>query len=146
MSLADISAIAEIVGAIAIVATLIYLAVQLRQNTNALVANSRGTTMMADITLLTAAINYPMSVYGEEDLSVEQQRQFEMFLAMYLRIREFAWFQYQSGVLDKETFAAYMAPTKRQLSTPQSQKIWALFTNELDPGFIAYVDELLKSP
>ena len=142
----DISAIAEIVGSIAIVATLVYLAIQMKQNTNALLATSRGTTMMADVTMLSSIINHATAVYGDEDLSAEQQRQFEIFLAMYLRIREFAWFQHQNGILDEATWKAYMGPTKRILSTPQGKNTWALISSELDPIFVAYIEAALERP
>jgi hypothetical protein len=53
MTLDSIAALAEIISSVAIVATLIYLAVQSRQTKDMLLGNSRQAAMSADVTLLT---------------------------------------------------------------------------------------------
>ena len=47
-----IATISELVGAVAVVVTLGYVAVQIRQNTNAILANSRQTLLEADLGLI----------------------------------------------------------------------------------------------
>ena len=59
MKLEKLSAMAELVSSVAIVVTLIYLAVQTQQTNIALHAASREATMMADVTMLAAAIENP---------------------------------------------------------------------------------------
>ena len=59
MKLEKLSAMAELVSSVAIVVTLIYLAVQTQQTNIALHAASREATMMADVTMLAAAMENP---------------------------------------------------------------------------------------
>ena len=53
-----ISTISELVGALAVVVTLFYVAVQIRQSTHAIVANSRQTLLDADLALISAFITH----------------------------------------------------------------------------------------
>ncbi len=92
-------------GGVAIVVTLIYLAVQTQQTNIALHATSREATMMADVTMLAAAIENPEVNDNLEKAEITdiEREQLEIFLAAFLRIREFAWFQYQNDILDEAT-------------------------------------------
>jgi hypothetical protein len=59
MKLEKIAPLAELISSVAIVVTLIYLAIQTQQTNNALLANSRQATLMADITLISTLITNP---------------------------------------------------------------------------------------
>lgn len=59
MKIEKIAATSEIISSVAIVVTLIYLSIQTQQTNSALLANSRQTTMMADVELITTIINNP---------------------------------------------------------------------------------------
>jgi hypothetical protein len=150
MKLEKIAAIAEIVGSVAIVVTLGYLAVQTRQTNNALLANSRQATMSADVAMITAAIQAPEAwanlrrPYSE--LSPQERDQAANVLAGLIRVREYAWFQYKNGVMDEPTLRSYMAPVTRWLrfgDTPAT--VWQEFSPEWDPEFVAYVEMLKDS-
>ena len=52
MKLDRIAPLAEIISSVAVVLTLIYLAIQTQQTNSALVANSQSVTMLADMTLI----------------------------------------------------------------------------------------------
>ncbi len=71
--LADLS---EIVSSIAIVVTLVYLTVEIRQNTNALYAESRQSVLTAAQTELFALVENPnliVSVAKDDPLTEEEQ-------------------------------------------------------------------------
>ena len=115
--------------------TLIYLTIETRQNTDALLATSRQTTMDADLALLTNVINYPSlglgrGVPGE----TEEEVRVTAHLVSYLRIREFAWFQYQNGILDEPTWEAYVRPTIGVFALPESRAVLAQYRG--DPEFV----------
>ena len=59
MKLEKIAPLAEIVSSLAVVVTLIYLAIQTQQTNSARAANSQSVTMLADTTLISALISNP---------------------------------------------------------------------------------------
>ncbi len=142
-----LSAISEIVSSVAVLITLIYLAIQTQQANEALIANSRQATMTADVEIVGALISNPQAFANLRkpfsELTLVEQGQNANVLAGLLRIREFAWFQYKSGVLDEVTLRSYLAPLARWLKWDGTKPTWEIFSQELDPEFVAYVDEML---
>jgi hypothetical protein len=139
MTLEQWAYVAEIFGVILIIASLVYVAQQLRQNTNAQLAASRQATLTADLQLLSMCMDYPEAATGLGD-DIEDVRPTAV-LVSYLRIREFAWYQYQSGILDQTTWESYMAPTAVVFQSQLARRIWASNVIKLDTGFRAQVDE-----
>lgn len=133
------ASIAEIVSSIAIVATLIYLSVQTRQNTNALLAVSRQTALQAELDLASDWIEHPEFVAGPYTLE-ESSR--VAWIIKLLRVREFEWHQYQSGILDEASLNSYMAPMPALLEDELGRRTFDWYGG--DPGFKAYVSELLR--
>ena len=109
MTLEQRAYVAEIFGVILIIASFVYVAQQVRQNTNAQLAASRQATLAADLQLLSMCMDYPEAATGLGDKTEDVRP--TAVLVSYLRIREFAWYQYQSGILDQTTWESYMAPT-----------------------------------
>ncbi len=91
------SAIAQVLGSVAMVVTLIYLAAQTRQTNSALLANSRQATMSAEVAMVGTAVGAPHAWTNLHkpfaELSLEEQEQATNVLAGLLRVREYAWFQ-----------------------------------------------------
>ena len=106
------SAIAEIVSSVAIVVTLVYLTVQTQQNTSALLAVSRQAALQAELDVLSLRFDYPQLWLDQGELSPEDEVRYTGFVYKILRMREFEWFQYQSGILDQATWQSYMAPMR----------------------------------
>jgi hypothetical protein len=129
MKLEKMAAFAEIVSSIAIVATLGYLAIQSQQTTTALFANSRATTMTADVNLLLA---------GYDPVGGDQGR----FIAAFFQIRQFAWFQYESGILDQAAWESYIAPLANgMMDAPEVSSWWEANSSQLAPGFVAAINQ-----
>ena len=135
------SAIAEILSAIAIVVTLIYLSVQTQQNSNALVAVSRQATLQGDMAMFAATMAYPEDLnYSNPDFSPSEVRNLTMRL-MAIRTREFAWLQYQSGLLDEATWRSYIAPLTNMFSSAEERALLDIYPG--DPGFKEYIIDWL---
>lgn len=149
MNWTKISAVAEIFSSIAIVVTLIYLAVQTQQNTAAIISNSRQQSLDADLELLRMMADYPLTapdqpaVAGEDGI---RQRAFDFSL---FRIREHQWLQYRDGQLDGETWESYLKVLSQNLRTRDRLKLrWDELTateGGLDSGFVAAINEELES-
>jgi hypothetical protein len=135
-----ISTISELIGAIAVVVTLFYVAVQIRQNTNATRASTRQGLLDADLALISQFMQYaidPHLISDEVELTPEDERRFTWMLVKAIRIREFAWHQYQSGNLDEESWESYMAPVPGLFSSNRAKKVLNFYTGS--PEFLRLV-------
>ncbi len=144
MTLEQWAYVADIVGAVVIVASLVYVAMQVRQNTKAQFAASRQATLASDLELLSMMVDYPEDALGLG--ATPDDVRSTAFLVAYLRIREFAWYQYQSGILDQTTWESYLAPTAVFFDSELARRIWASNVIRLDAGFRAQIDNLIGSP
>jgi hypothetical protein len=109
-----------------VVVTLCYVAVQIRQSTNAILANSRQTLLDADLGLISDFIVHavdPHLIGDEVTLAPEDERRFIWLLVKALRIREFAWHQYKSGNLDEKSWQSYMAPVAGLFATERAKAV-----------------------
>ena len=150
MKLERVAPLAEIISSIAIVLTLIYLAVQTQQTNSALVANSQQATMLADMTLISALIANPEAMGNThrpfDELTGAERDQIGNVLAGVIRSREFAWLQYQTGILDEDTLASYMETPVRWIREDEAFRYyWEYFSGTGNPDFARYVDSLLEA-
>ncbi len=97
-----LSVIAEILSSAAVLVTLIYLAIQTRQNADAIQANTRQAILDADQQFIMAVMASPEldAIFFKPDLTDDEKVRLSTFLLTHVRVRENDWFQYQAGVLD----------------------------------------------
>lgn len=149
MKLEKLAPLAEIISSVAILITLVYLAIQTQQTNEALLANSREVIMMADLSLITTVIEHPevnaraqMPMSG---LTFEEREQVGNAIAGMVRNREFAWFQYQNGIMDRQAMESYMGTLVRWINYGEVPRYyWDLFAKEIDPEFVSYVEARLE--
>jgi len=142
-----IGAVTEIIGVLAVVLTLVYLAVQVRQNNELLRSESRQALVSNDVVSLTSNLGHAdvinKYVSGGE-LSSEDQLRLSFMFAIDLRNREFEYFQYTNGLLDEESWLTYRNVILINHSTELGRKWWGEIGREfVDPEFARQVDELL---
>jgi len=141
-----ISTVSELVGAVAVIVTLVYVAVQIRQNTNAIVANSRQGMLDADLGLITDFVTHaidPHLLSDDDKLTPEDERRMVWLLIKALRIREFAWHQYKSGNLDEKSWQSYMAPVAGLFATERSKSVLKFYTGS--PEFAKVLADWLST-
>ena len=120
-----ISAIGQIVGALAVLITLIYLAVQLRQNTAAVATSTYESTMTGfnDINVVVASHPALASVLdrgcqGNENLSPEENVQFNFLLRCYAN----QWWKlfklYERGSLPTDEWKIFAQEAAQFLEQP----------------------------
>ena len=147
MTLEQGAYLAEILGGIVVVVTLIYLSVQVRQGTELLRSESRQALVTNDVTSL--ASNFQNAdvfakYVGGDNLSAEDQLRLSFMFALDLRNREFEYFQYTNGLLDEQTWLAYRHVILINHSTGPGRVWWNEIGREIvDPAFAKLVDELL---
>ena len=130
-----ISAVSDILAATAVVASLWFVAVQLRQNTKAIIANSRQGLLDADLGLITGFIDHaidPHLITDRDELTPEDERRITWMVVKALRVREFAWHQYSSGILDEQTWKSYMEPVPGIFSSERARSVLQFYTGDED--------------
>lgn len=139
-----VSAISDTIGAVAVVISLLYVAVQLRQSTKAIVASSRQGVLDCEITLLGDYITHaidPHLIGDDVKLSPEDERRLTWIVIKALRIREAAWHQYVLGTLDEDSWNSYMAPVAGIFSTRRARKVLDFYVGA--PPFMKLIRERL---
>jgi hypothetical protein len=144
-----VSAIAEIVSSIAILGTLVYLAVQTAQNTAAVQGSTRQAMLAEDRELLALRLEYGVNLLMTREvgsLSDDERDRLSTWLVAFIRNRENQWLQLQSGVIDEETWRTYSAAIAPILSYEITRPWWTerASRGEFDPGFRNYVNGILS--
>ena len=146
MSMADLATWSQIISSIAVLVTLIFLIVQLKQNTDAIKANTRHAIVTNDQQLVTDGIDHPSiehSMYKEE-LTEDEKVRLEWWLIGLCRTREYHWFQYRNGSLDRRTWEANLTALGRNLSFARTRGWWqSVSQNYFDHGFVVEVNKYL---
>jgi hypothetical protein len=150
MKLEKLSALAELVASIAIVVTLVYLTIQVRQNTEALNAQSRQSVLTSAQTELLTSVAHPemiVAITKPGALTAEENIELDAYLTASMRSREFSWLQFQSGLIDEEQWKTELAVIRSIMSAPRIRLWWTrLGRTYVSSEFAAFVDGLNKNP
>jgi len=145
VAIGELANLAEIIGLILVVASLIYVGRQLRQNTEMMRAESRNSIQhnhQQEI-LIQATMPEIWRGFTGEELSDEGVR-VNMWLTSSLRSREYEWIQHKNGALDSDSWAAFQKAIPLVLSSNLSRSWWAATKSIYDVEFADMVDELLE--
>ena len=138
----DWARIAEIVGAIAIVISLLYVAFELRENNRILQVNSRQVLSNQDLMFFESAIDPSVIAIAidkaerGEALSDLEWSQLERRQSMNFRIFEHAFYLYRSGALELSEWERYQRIIRNNIcSNPSAQRLWSRSGTSWDPDF-----------
>jgi hypothetical protein len=144
-----LGAIAELVGATAVVASLAYVGVQIRHNTR---ASQAATTSDAASTIrdwLGSVVADPelsrifgTGIEGMARLESEDQRRFVFMIFNFLKATEDLHFQAERGLMDPELWNGWHYMIGGYLTTPGIQEYWRMRRQGFSPAFQRYVDGL----
>jgi len=148
MSLAELASVAGIVSGIAVIVSLIYLAVQIRQAAR----NQRGmmhqmrAALSADVMLRIAESDLSRSfragLTGDPDITEAEFWRFFYASSAILRTTENAFVQYQDGLVNETHFASAKASARTFLASPGYRALWEATRSSREPGFRAFMDQL----
>ena len=148
MTIELISASSDLIAAITVIVSLIYLSRQVKQaNTIAKGQTRQRMVEQAQEEVYKGFIDNPsifMSMYKTEPLTEEEWVRLTGWLLVAMRQREFEWFQMQDGNIDKELWDAYKLVITIHLGTPRVRTWWE--TNGSFPfhkSFCTVVTQLL---
>ena len=144
-----LGSLGDFVGAILIAVTLIYLSVQVRQNTRALNTQSRQAALSCSQAELLAAVEHPditlAMLRGVNGLSPEENVKVNFWLTSVMRSREFAWLQFRDGIIDEMQWSQESLIIQAMFGGGVNRLWWESIGRQLFPAeFVAFVDDLLR--
>jgi hypothetical protein len=121
-----------------------FLAYEIRQNTVATHAQTRESILSATQTELEAIREDPNlihSIIKEERLTADEQIKLYVWLVSALRIREFSWLQWKSGIIDEAQWETELAVTVAILQAPRVRLWWSTLGHKtVSEDFSAFVN------
>ena len=147
-SVQDLGALGEFIASIVVLVTLVYLSVQVRQGNRHAKAQTRQRMVEQAQTELYALVENDVladSFSKKGQLSPTEQAKLNYFLASAMRQREWEWFQYQDGTIDRKVYEAYHGVVRIHLGSPRGRRWWdSVGKTAFDPDFVYAVDSLLQ--
>ena len=142
-------AIGEVLGAIAVVGTLGYLAVQTRHSVRATQANTRQSLLETDQQFILHLMRDPTieTLRFKQDLSDEEKAKLYYFFICFVRMRESNWLQFKNGGLDLVTWESYKASITPVMNVPNGRRWWRNYARKLsmyDDEFMNEIDDILE--
>lgn len=152
MTLADLANIGQVVGALAVIGSLIFVGLQVRQNTKA--TRATALQMNADywlsyFTLLADpqfSEVYSKGALGRAELDGAQFGQFFFLCRATFMGCENQHHQYLSGLLDDDAYRGYEATIREQIAAfPGVRAMWQLVKHTYGTEFAEFLDEQIAS-
>jgi len=145
-------AISELIGAIAVVVTLAYLAVQIRQNSKALYSSTRfeiAKTQM-DINFLLAqhpdlAVGAYAILQGKEGMSEKDQLAASQYITGMFRTFENQFYAYREGTFSESVWGGYRRNIAWNAGQPKFPEFWKERRPLFSEDFAVLVDSLTIS-
>jgi hypothetical protein len=148
-----VGAIAELFAAVGVIVSLLYLAAQIRQNTQSVQASTfqEFTRESAEITRLAIADRGLLDemaplLKGEIEYDPLRDRPFGLSAGLWARNLQFGFMELQKGRIDKRLFDSYVSyHAENWMQTPGWANWWELNRKHYDKDFSAWVDSQLSS-
>jgi hypothetical protein len=147
MTLEQLSFLAQIMGAVGVLASLIFVGLQIRQNTQ-----SQHVVAVESLAAAIAAINVPamespllgtalakaLKDWGAA--SHDERVVAHYFLFSFFKLHEQAWYQHESRVLDPEQWSGWENLIRTYYHSPGIQQVWwPSRRHAFSPQFQAYL-------
>lgn len=146
-----IGAIGEIIGALAVFITLIYLALQIRQNTRAVNSSALDSTVNT-ISIARQSIYenddvaqvYLKGMAAPEEMNELERLKFRLLLHNLMLSQSNIFAQTKFSDLPISEWQAQTVVIKRVLGSPGGSWFWNEYAEEFDTDFRSEIDELMK--
>jgi hypothetical protein len=145
-----LGAISELIGAVTVVVTLVYLAIQVRQHTSAIrsssfqattdALNHINMTIASDADLLRVISSKPDSL---DELSPEDFYRYSYILLSLFRVRETAFYQQHQGTSAQQSWIREEVTLRKNLESAAAREWWKTIGYGFAPDFKQYVDNVI---
>lgn len=146
-----VGAIANLFAALGVIATLIYLAIQIRQNTKAVRSSTIENLIHSLAATAQAAVENEYMVplmlkanAGPDSLTEEERVRLHFWFIMTFRRFEGVYFQRDLGLVDTAVIEGFERSHLSILASKSGKAWWANAKEIFNSGFVSYVEELLK--
>lgn len=147
MNAIDIATWVEVVASIAVLVSLVFLNVQIKQTNSLMRSEARQAQVVIDQEHIAKFIEHPdlASAYAsKESLDHDDKTRLWFWVVLSMRAREHEWFQYQHGALDSQSWDSYKRVIPFTLGTNRTRRYWSVTRAFFDPGFAELVDEMIR--
>lgn len=151
MGLDNLANLAEILAAILVIISLVYVGVQIKQNTSALRSNTAHNTSegFTDLYLILAKSKEMSDIFARgshdfDSLDSIEKVQFYAYFHKFFRNYENAYYQFSRSALEYESFDGLTKQLEMVSSMPGVRVYWKDRKNWYNEGFQQFVDELLN--
>ena len=139
----------DFIGGVGVVVTLVYLAIQVRQNTAALRTASRqaivaGMREHVRLALEPGADTFFHSVEAFPDVPPDAYRHYTTRMNDLLLFFQGAHALHEAGTLENQTFEAYLDYVAASLSTPGGSRYWEQVRDIYTPRMVTVLDARLE--
>ena len=151
MTLQDWGALGEVIGGGAIIISLIYVGLQVRQGTKATLAatNQAFSRQYSDLILQLAqpdvADVFWRGLKGLDHLEEGEQAAFMAIMASIVRTYETFYFERQEGRFESRMYEGYQLQLLDTFGNTGVQEYWALRKHQFSSEFVSYIDGRLES-
>ncbi len=153
MTLSELGALGELIGGVAVVVSLVYLATQIRDSTRAARA-SRAQAVLSESQAFVRVIAadtpsarvFRLGLADSGELSEDERAQFTAQLMMMFRNFENMFFQFQLHDRDDLAWQSCVASMEQFVGLPGSQKFWSDRSGNYAPEFRKVVDLIRERP
>jgi len=148
MSLADLASIGSFVSGLAVLVSLVYLAIQVRQaekNQQASIRQNRAihtASMQMELAHPDVAHAISKGLWGDKDITVTELDQFNRFMRAMLLGAEDSYFQHVEGLLSESAFETYVGGLRSGFSQPGYRAMWKRNRVSFPAPFVAFMDEV----
>ena len=136
-----------------VIVSLLYLAVQIRQNTKIVVANAAKDTSDSSREWFSFMIEDPelgrifhVGAEGMENLNVAERLRFAVLMFTYLKSIESSHYQAEIGLMDPDLWSGWDYQNQQYLGSPGVQAYWEERRNAFSVRFQRYVDSATTDP
>ena len=152
MTLADLGNIGEFASAVAVVVSLLYLAVQIRQNTSAIrsAQHDAALTKVDAINASMAQGENTARIYREaaedfDGMSPDDKLRFIAHATRNYRLWEYSFYQHEDSRLLDEIWRGWCLSMKRECVHPGMRRVWNSSAEMYGDRFRAFVESELMS-
>jgi len=126
-----IGAIGEIIGSMAVILTIVYLSMQIRQTTKSARSASGNQTRQAAVDVLSVitgnietARTYTNGLKNREELEVSERLQFDLIVFQMMRALETFFFEHQERLLSEEQWLGQWRGVQSILQSKGGRESW----------------------
>jgi len=149
MAISELSSIGKFVSGGAVLVSIVYLALQVRQaqkNQRALMQQGRA-ARICDLLLRIAdpsVAGTQLKALSGEELSAVELFQFEGMFRAQMAHRMDSFLQHQEGLLHKEAFERDIKSTRQFMANAGARAMWRLLRDHYPPVYRRFVDEIVR--